>query len=409
MSANQVGDRDLGLDLTGLRDHYRDYLFGEYLPFWERHGVDWQEGGFMCTLDHDGTLHNTDKYMWYQGRGLWVYSYLYRHFGGEKNLEIARKARDFLLAHGRDADGQWVAVLSREGRVKSPAIRRGYAGMFVAEGLQAYAVATGDEQALSVAVEALDGSMALFDDPERDIEEGYVPHSYRGMRVLGSHMVAILVLTQMLEHRVDPRLEALADRVVDAIINRFWNPEYGLTNEVLDHHYRRPDDANEDFIYLGHGIETLWMLLPEAMRRRDKALFDLVAERFRRHVEVAWDQVYGGVFRAMQVHGAYTFDKVLWAQEEVLIGCMILIEHTDWQWPRQWFKKVFDYIEDKYSLKQYGHPLYLTGGNRKVEFTPSVTRKENYHHPRQVMRNLLAVERLLQRDGAVSPFWSKEQ
>ncbi len=39
------------------------------------------------------------------------------------------------------------------------------------------------------------------------------------------------------------------------------------------------------------------MLLDEALRLQDQALFATLAERFRRHVEVAEDRVYGGVFR----------------------------------------------------------------------------------------------------------------
>ena len=69
-----------GKSLVSLRDHYKQYLFEEYLPFWDRHGIDHQLGGFMCALDHDGTLLDDSKNMWYQGRGLWTYSYLYRHF-----------------------------------------------------------------------------------------------------------------------------------------------------------------------------------------------------------------------------------------------------------------------------------------------------------------------------------------
>ena len=392
-------------DLEKLRDHYRKYLFEEYLPFWDEHGIDAERGGFTCVLDHDGTLLSTDKYMWYQGRGLWVYSYLYEQFGKEQHLEVARKTRDFLVRHGRDENGDWVQSLDREGNVVSPATRRGYAGLFVAEGLQAYARVSGDQEALELAVESLWRSLAMFDDPQRNIDEGYLPVSYPGLRTLGQHMVLILILSQMLEIFSDPRLEALADRVLEAIVERFWNPEYRLTNEGLDRDYGRPDDENEDFVYLGHGIETLWMTLVEAMRRKDRELFELIAERFRRHVEVAWDDVYGGVFRAMKVHGAFTFDKVLWAQEEVLIGCMILVEHTDWEWPAVWFGRMFDYVEEKFSLKQYGYPLYLNGGDRKVTFTPHVQRKENYHHPRQVMRNLLALERMIERRGRGAEFW----
>ena len=391
--------------LEALRDHYRHYLFEEYLPFWQRHGIDHELGGFMCAIDHDGTRSSDSKYTWYQGRGLWTYSYLYRHFGGDEQLEVARRAKDFLLRHGRDECGDWVQSLTRAGKVESPATSRGYATLFVAEGMQAYAHATGDGEAMEVAQQALWRGLEQFDDPERSVDEGYIPFSYKGQRPLGSHMVLILILTQMLEQVQDERLEALSDRVVDAIVNKYWNPEYRLMNEVLAHDYTRPDDANESFVYLGHAIETLWMLLPEALRRGDRALFELVAERFRRHLEVSWDDVYGGFLRALDVHGAYVYDKVLWLQEEVMIGCLILLEHTDWDWPAQWFERTFDYVEERFSLRPHGFPLYLYSGDRTVRFVEHVTRKENYHHPRCVMRNVLALERIIERGGASSGVW----
>jgi mannose/cellobiose epimerase-like protein (N-acyl-D-glucosamine 2-epimerase family) len=391
--------------LEFLKEHYRNYLFKEYLPFWQKFGIDHELGGFMCGIDHDGKQTSDSKLMWYQGRGLWTYSYLYRCFGGEENLQVATKAKDFLLENGRDKDGNWVQSLTRQGDIELPATRRGYGALFVAEGMQAYSHATGDQQALDVALEALEQGLKLFDDAERFIDEGYIPHTYKGQRPLGSHMVLILILTQILEHAPSPRLEALADKIVDAIMNKFWNPEYRLLNEVLAHDYSRPDDSNESFVYLGHAIETLWMLLPEALRRNDHALFELVSQRFRRHLEVSWDDVYGGFLLGGDLHGAPIYDKVLWQHEEVMIGCLILIEHTDWDWPADWFERTFDYAEAKFSLKQYGYPLYLYGGDRKVSFAEHVTRKENYHHPRCIMRNLLAVENILSRGGAVSDRW----
>ena len=90
--------------LEFLKEHYRNYLFKEYLPFWQEFGIDHELGGFMCGIDHDGKRTGDSKLMWYQGRGLWTYSYLYRCFGGEENLQVATKAKDFLLENGRDKD-----------------------------------------------------------------------------------------------------------------------------------------------------------------------------------------------------------------------------------------------------------------------------------------------------------------
>lgn len=393
--------------LERLRDQYRRELFEDYLPFFDRHGIDHELGGVMCRMDHDGTLQATTKDMWYQGRELWVYSYLYNHFGDDRYLEVARKARDFIMRHGRDKKGDWVLALNREGGVVKQAEKRGFAGMFVAEGLQEYAKASGDQESMDLAIATLLREMAKWDNPLCYVKVGMIPFSYPGMRTLASHMVAIRILTQILNQLSDPKLEELADRVVDRVSNCFWNPEYRLINEALDHDYQRPNDENEDFICLGHAMETLWMLLPEAMRRRDRALFDLATERLKRHIEVAWDVVYGGFLTAMRVHGPYTFDKACWVQEEVLIGTTILIEHTDLEWPQAWFSQTDEYIHDKFSLKPHGYPLFMNYVDRKATFQPNASRKENYHHPRHLMLNLLALERMIARGGKVSTFWGQ--
>ncbi|MDP6777316.1 MAG: AGE family epimerase/isomerase [Candidatus Latescibacteria bacterium] len=384
-----------GFSPESLRDQYRADLFDDYLAFWDRHGIDREHGGFMCSLDHDGTQVSTDKNGWHQGRGLWAYSFLYNHFGGDQYLEIAREARDFIVRHGRDEEGNWAITLDREGNV----LRKdgvGYAALFVAEGLQEYAEATGDTESWDLAVDSLHRGWERFSDPRATRFED-APTSYPGIRSLGSHMVAIRVLTQMLEKGQDPKLESFAEQVVDAIVNRFWNPEYRLTNEFLTNDYQRPDDDNEDYVVLGHAMETLWMVLAEAVRLKDRTLLDLVGERLQRHIEVAWDDVYDGLFCGIHVNGETKTPKYLWTQEEVLVGCMILLEHTDLDWPEYWFGRVYRYVQEKFPLKQYGHPMYILSADRKVTFQPRVSRKGNYHRPRHLMLNLLALERMIAR------------
>ena len=110
------------------------------------------------------------------------------------------------------------------------------------------------------------------------MSEGYIPACYPGMRVLGGHMVQILTLTQMLEQRPDDAdLRQMADDIVEQITGPFYHERYDLMSEALANDYARPDDDNEDFSYLGHAIETMWMVMVEALRRDDRALFDLCA------------------------------------------------------------------------------------------------------------------------------------
>ena len=394
-----------GMALADLREQYRRDLFDDYVPFWRTSGFDFELGGFMCAVADDGTQLNTEKSMWYQGRGLWTHSFLYNHFGGDEHLEMARMTKDFVIKHGRDKDGNWVTSMDREGRITADADRMGYAALFLAEGLQEYAKAADDEESMDLAIDVFWQGTKMYNDPDRDINQGYIPVSYPGMRVGGFEMVTIVLLNSLLQKRSDPALEARMSNALENVTDRFWHPEYRLNNEALDHNFNRRDDENEDFVYLGHAIETFWMILHEANRRQDPALFDLAAERLKRHIEVAWDDVYGGFFRAMEVNGALTFDKVLWLQEEVLIGTMILMEHTDLEWPAWWFDRTFHYVQDKFPLRQHGYPMWIMGGDRKVTYQPKTARKGNFHHPRHLMLNLLSLDRMIERNGAVSGIW----
>ena len=76
---------------------YRDGLLGDTIPFWVRHGVDRECGGFLTCLDRDGTVIDTDKAIWLQGRFAWLLSTLYSTVERRSEwLELARHGLDFL-------------------------------------------------------------------------------------------------------------------------------------------------------------------------------------------------------------------------------------------------------------------------------------------------------------------------
>jgi mannose/cellobiose epimerase-like protein (N-acyl-D-glucosamine 2-epimerase family) len=98
-----------GMRLEDLLAAYRDRLFKLYLPFWEKGAYDRQNGGFMCELNDDGSVADDQKYIWYQGRGIWVYAFLYNHLDKKQRwLDVATRSRDFILRHMYAGQGKWV-------------------------------------------------------------------------------------------------------------------------------------------------------------------------------------------------------------------------------------------------------------------------------------------------------------
>jgi N-acylglucosamine 2-epimerase len=392
-------------ELRQLKHQYEYDLYEDFLPFMEKFVIDHEYGGFMCTTDRDGTHLSTDKSQWYEGRGIWVYSYLYNNLKQDpKYLDVARKSVEFVLRHKPSGDAFWPSAFSREGKAIGAPDTRTYGDLFIAQGLAEYGKASGDDAYFRLAKEIMDKCLRFYDRPDfwPEAVQSYLGKEaplVQGARVQGPWFVLLNLSTGMLDYQSDPNVLAIADRCLDAIMNRHWNPDFDLNNEILNHDLSRRQDDIGQFVYTGHAIETLWMVMFEAARRKDKALFELAAKRFKRHVEVAWDDVYGGVFRSLNHvdKNIWLVDKVLWAQEEVLIGSLLAFEHTGWKWAKDWFIKMYNYVHEKWPLKKHGHALWDNGTDRRVTYVEHYNRVENYHHPRHLMLNLLALDRMIGR------------
>jgi mannose/cellobiose epimerase-like protein (N-acyl-D-glucosamine 2-epimerase family) len=398
-----------GLTLDELKKQYQSDLFDDFLPFLEKYVIDHEYGGFMCTTDRDGTTITKDKNTWYEGRGIWVYSFLYNKIKQDpKYLEVARKSVEFILKRKPSKEPFWPVGYTRYGKTLKGKVKGDiYGNLFIANGLAEYSKAPGNESYWDMAKNILLDCMKLYDSPGYKYSVTYLrdkPPKIKAPRVLGHWMVILNLVTQMLETRSDREIEGLALRAVDAIMNYHFNPDYGLINEVVNHDLSRTKDDYAQFAYTGHAIETLWMVLYEAARLKDKQLFDTAAERFHRHLEIAWDDIYGGAFRSLDNvdKNIWKVDKVLWLQEEVLIGTLFIVEHTSMWWARDWFSKMYKYVHETFPLKKYGFALWDLGGDRKVTIKPHASRVENFHHPRHLMLNLLSLDRMISRNCEVS-------
>lgn len=409
--------------LKQLVQQYESDLFDDFLPFLDRYVVDHGRGGFLTNVDRDGTRHNTIKNTWYCGRGIWVYSFLYNNLDKEpRYLDIAAKSVRFVLRHTPPDDQLWAPEFTEEGdpiSIEGQFIGGKYysvsaevsGDLFIANGLAEFSKAVGDSSYWNLAKEIILKCVRIFDRPD------YAPSAPQvylgkdapllpGARIMGVSMLLLNVTQQMLAHRNDPDLREVNQRAIDAILTKHYNPEYDLLNEVLNHDWSRPNNVYRDLVYTGHAIETMWMLLYEAVRRQDKELFRRAEALFKRHVEIAWDDVFGGFFRGVKdvYANIWILDKPLWTQEEVLIGTLFLIEQTGSEWAQEWFARTFAFVHDKYSLRKHGFSLYDDWPDRLVTFVRKHTRVEIFHHPRHLMQNLVSLHKLLRRRGRPAGF-----
>jgi len=385
----------MGIDFSDIKSRYHADLFIDLLPFFDAHVIDHEQGGFCCAVRADGERVSDAKKTWFQGRGAWVYSHLYATLAPEQYyLDVAERAIT-LVERTRPADGgSWPITLNRDGSAATPPDPEIYGDLFVAEGMAAFAEASGDERYWDEAKSIILRCVEKFDDP------GYgpgVPRMYfgaeaterPGVRPSGVWMVLIRGTTQMLRRREDAELRALLRRSISAVLDAHLNPRFGLINEMLDHDMSRLAEY-EGFVYLGHAIETLWMILDAAIFLGDESLFDRAAGVFRRHCEVAKDRVYGGYYRELSDvdDNSFSLDKTLWVQEEVAIGALIIARHRVDPWAEDVFGELDRYLHEKFPQREIGSPLWRERSDRQVTELQKSVRAENYHHPRFLMRVL---------------------
>jgi mannose/cellobiose epimerase-like protein (N-acyl-D-glucosamine 2-epimerase family) len=417
-----------GLSLVELRRQLYDQLFQVLLPFWDKHGIDHDYGGLMCSLDYDGALVDTGKNLWFLGRAIWVYSFLYQRFGNNRQfLDIAKRTKEFVFKYARQKDGWWAEELSREGKVLRP-FSGDTEGMYhLAEGLQEYASASGDDSARETASSILIKLFQNFDSPAfryRGADFPYLWQSTRAVRPQGLWFLNLRIATQMLRRWSDPKIAAIADRAVDAIVNQHYNTEIGLNTEMLYYDFTRPKEEAQKSRF-GHSVEALWMVMDEADRRHHEALWKTCAQRIRHHLDVGWDYVYGGLSQWINVDhpdyqwpveippgthqqwhftGEYEYMKCLWCQNEVLIATLNVLERTSAPWAAEYYGMAYQLINEKFWQQQRGYPAgYMLFAGRQMTSQPHVGRQDNYHPLRQLMLNILTLDRMIARKTPLRP------
>ena len=94
---------------------YRQELIENIMPFWLKHGLDRKHGGVYTCLDRDGSLMDTTKSVWFQGRFGWMCAYAYNHVKKDKKwLAASLSCCEFLEKYCFDRDGRAFFEIKKE-------------------------------------------------------------------------------------------------------------------------------------------------------------------------------------------------------------------------------------------------------------------------------------------------------
>lgn len=340
---------------------YRTALLGDVIPFWLRYGLDREQGGIITCLDRDGSVLDTDKSVWFQGRTGWMFATLFNTVEKRADwLEAARSCIEFSRRHCFAPEGKMYFSVTREGQ---PLRMRRYvfSESFAAIANAAFAKATGDARAAEDALKTFATYLRYSFTP------GVMAAKFeltRPMQGIGPHMIGIATAQELRANLGDIKVSGSTctewiDHCIAAIERDFLKPEHeallevtGPKGEILDHHDGRTLNP-------GHAIECAWFILHEGKLRHDRRLIQLGLTILDWMWKRGWDEEFGGLFYFRDLRGLpvqeYWHDmKFWWPHNEAIIATLLAWQLTGAAKYAQWHQQVHDWSFQHFADPEFG-------------------------------------------------------
>jgi N-acylglucosamine 2-epimerase len=361
---------------------YRDGLLDDTIPFWLRHGADPEYGGILTCLDRDGSLLDSDKGVWQQGRFAWMMATLYDTVERRPEwLAAAEHTLRFIESHCIDADGRMFFHVTRDGR---PVRKRRYAfsEAFAAMAFGEHARATGSARSRDMAERLYRAYDAHEPSPPKWSDT-------RPMKSMSRPMIQIAICQSLRESIGLACADADIDRAIDEIRRDFMKPDIRCCMENVGPRGERVDHFDGRLLNPGHAIEGAWFLMWEGEARA-------VPEYVRAGCDIldwmwdrGWDQVHGGLLSFTDVDGGpvaeYWHDmKFWWPHNEAIIAALLAYQLTgDAKYARM-HAMVHDYAYARFPDPEFGEWFgYLHRDGRLSSPMKGNLYKGCFHLPRQ--------------------------
>ncbi len=391
-----------GMSLPDLLKWHKNYLKDIYIPNWER-GIDHKYGGFANAISPGQEPDFEKKGMYFQGRAVWMFSYLYNHITHDKkHLDAAIKGRDFLIKSAMTHDYRWASFVSSDGTQKLSEPLDHYGDIYMMQGLAELYRATNDPRDIDLAIKTAISVKDRLLSPTYQHVEAHTESLEPGTRRLPSWQHFLAGLTILLNIKRDPVVEKIARYCVRVICEHHWRPEHGVLLEMLDDNFRPfTFDAGNwgNFHPQGvsgwHSIQACWMVMNDALRVEHYPTYkkglemgiSTLKKTYIKGKGMPSDMAHGGLSLTHPGGKLNEDGNFVWgALDDVLVFGLLTIEHIH-------DPVVIDYYTDCFKVYSAKPEKIVTNGL--------------LHTPRQFFYSIEILERIIARGGKVSGMLSK--
>lgn len=353
--------------ISTLEQEMMDVLTTNILPYWMNRMVDRQYGGFY------GRITGTEKLMPQAEKGailhariLWTYAAAYRLLHWSEYLAMATRAKDYIIDLFLDREfGGIYWSLNYKGEPLDTK-KQMYAIGFAIYGLSEYHRATGDEEALEVAIQ-------LFRDIEKHsfdpLKNGYCEALTReweeieDMRLsekdpnecktMNTHLHILEPYTNLYRIWKDERLKQQLRNLITLFTDKILDGETSHLQLFFD------DDWNSKYriVSYGHDIEASWLIHEAALVLGEADLIAKVEPMVKRIAAAAAEGFTpegGMIYEKNLDTGHLDADRHWWVQAETVVGYTNLYRYFGDKDALQKALDCWEFIKSRLIDKEHG-------------------------------------------------------
>lgn len=382
-------------------ESYKKDLTENIMPFWMKYGLDRENGGVYTCVNRDGSLMDTTKSVWFQGRFAFICSFAYNNV--EKNqewLDAAKSTLEFIEKHCFDEQGHMYFSVTAEGK---PLRKRRYvfSETFAAIAMSEYALATGDQHWAKRAIQ-------VFEDTQRFLATpGFLPAKFEAdVKLQGHSIVMILINVGSCIRKVvdDPKLTQQIDESIEKLKKYFIHPEFKCLLETVGENGEFIDTNMTRTINPGHCIETSWFIMEEAkLRGWDKPMFDMALQVFDWSWDWGWDKQYGGIINFCDCKNLPSQDysqdmKFWWPQCETIIASLYAYLGTGDEKYLYRHERISEWTYAHFPDAEYGEWYgYLHRDGTVAQPAKGNLYKGPFHIPRMMIKGYMLCQEILKK------------
>ncbi len=424
------------MPLSELRKFYINHLFNVLTPFWMKFGIDRDNGGFYTCFNNRGDkLLSKDKYIWSQGRFLWMLSRLYHSFRGYTDDKThaeyghaADRGAEFLKSHALLPNGKCAWVLAENGEpIMADAENEEYdlsinADEFLIYGMAEYARAKEKPEYFRFALDLFDSvkerlAKGDYKTAPHVIPAGYKAHADPMIMVETANELS--TIADFFGHSSKERLLAIAKEASLEVTDHFVIKEDKILLELIGQDGRPVSGTIlGSYANPGHAIEDTWFIMHLAKKIGNEKALDTIIEVVRWMTTAGWDSEYGGLFQFIHKDGGKPrgevpeenkddhmihelqddwYNKLWWVHSEALYALILAYELSGDEWFMKTYWKFHEYVFDTFPNpdKKIGEWIQIRDrkGNPE-EKVVALPVKDPYHITRAFMHIVKSLERL---------------